>query len=277
MPRTHRFVEVRDVKVPALGLGTWRLAGENCQTIVRAALDLGYRHIDTAQLYFNEQDVGRAIRESTLPREMIFLTTKLAFDKVRRQDVLATTEESLSRLKTEYVDLLLIHWPSATVPLEETLEAMALLHQQSKVHHIGVSNFPSQMLRHACKISPLPIITNQVEYHPYLSQQKVLQVCREEQVMLTAYAPTARAKVIDDPAINAIAARHGKSPIQVTLRWLLQQPLVSAIPKSAHPDRVQSNFDVFDFELSDSEMNSIFALARGERLCNTDIAPRWDE
>jgi 2,5-diketo-D-gluconate reductase B len=273
----ERHVVVRGVEVPRVGLGTWRLAGQVCYDMVRAALDVGYRHIDTAHLYLNEEEVGRALRDSNFPREMIFLTTKLSFDRMHHDEVIQTSEQSLLRLKTDYVDLLLIHWPSADVPLKETLDAMAELHARGRVRHVGVSNFPSALLREACRLSPLPILANQVEYHPYLSQQKVLEVCRQEQVMLTAYAPTGRAKVLQDDVIKGIAARCGKTPVQVALRWLIQQPLVSAIPKSAHLDRVKENFNVFDFQLTPDEMEAIFALARGERMLNPASAPKWDD
>ncbi len=277
MTAVEKHVTVNAVEVPRLGLGTWRLAGQVCYDVVRAAIDIGYRHIDTAQLYLNEEEVGRALRDSGFSREMIFLTTKIAFDKGRYDDVIRTTDESLRKLKTDYVDLLLIHWPAKDVPLEETLRAMAHLHEQRKVRHIGVSNFTSTLLERACDLSPIPILANQVEYHPYLAQQKVLEVCRRRQVMLTAYAPSARARVTGDPVLQEIGARYGKSPVQVTLRWLIQQPLVAAIPKSAHVDRVRENCEIFDFELTDSEMQSIFALARGLRMLNPEnIAPDWD-
>ena len=275
-----KYVHVEGADVPVLGLGTWRLAGQACYDMVRAALEIGYRHIDTAQTYFNEEEVGRAIRDSGLAREMVFLTTKLGFDKVSRSDVMQSTEESLGKLKTDYVDLLLIHWPSKITPLAETLETMADLHKHERVRHLGVSNFPSALLVEACGIARslgVGIVANQVEYHPYLSQEKLLETCRKEDVMVTAYAPTARAKVLGDEVLKGIAGRHGKSPIQVTLRWLIQQEQVAAIPKSAHLERVKSNFEIFDFELSEEEMKSIFALARGGRMLNPGIAPKWDE
>ena len=265
--------------MPALGFGTWRLAGDLCYHTVRTALDAGYRHIDTAQTYFNEEEIGRAIRDSGLDRQMLFLTTKLSYDRVDPAQVFSTTEHSLARLKTYYVDLLLIHWPSKITPLVQTLEAMAELVQHEKVRHIGVSNFPSALLREACRLSTLPILANQVEYHPYLSQTKLLETCVQEGVMLTAYAPTARARVVQDETLIRIGQRYGKSSVQVALRWLIQQPLVSAIPKSAHADWVRSNFDVFDFELTEEEMQTIFALGSpaGRMLNPEGIAPKWDE
>ncbi len=277
MSESGKVVRVHGVDVPALGLGTWRLDGQECFRVVLSALEIGYRHIDTAQTYYNEEQVGRAIHESGIRRDAIFLTTKLTSDDVTHAAVLRSTEQSLRKLKTDYVDLLLIHWPSRRTPLTETLQAMEELVSQSMVRHIGVSNFPSALLKEACRLSNLPIFANQVEYHPYLSQQKLLDTCRREGVLLTAYAPIARGKVLQEELLKNIGMRYGKSPVQVTLRWLIQQRLVSAIPKSAHADRLASNFDVFDFELTDREMSSIFGLARGERMLNPGVVPEWDD
>ena len=271
------YMTLQGVDVPALGFGTWRLSGKPCYDMVLVALETGYRHIDTAQLYFNEEAVGRAIRDSGVPRDEIFLTTKLGFNHLGRDDVISSTEISLKKLGTDAIDLLLIHWPSQTVPLSETLHAMEQLVEQGKVRHIGVSNFNSTLLVEACGIATSPILLNQVEYHPYLSQEKLLATCRANGVGLTAYAPIARGRVLADDLLIEIGSHYGKSPVQVTLRWLIQQNSVSAIPKSAHPERVRSNFDIFDFQLTDGEMQSIFGLARGERYLNPDSAPDWDE
>ena len=271
-----KHVTLHGVDVPALGFGTWRLAGRVCRDMALVALETGYRHIDTAQLYFNEKAVGRGIRDSSVPRDEVFLTTKLAFNRLGRADVISSTEESLRKLGTGYIDLLLIHWPSKTVPLAETLLALDELVEQGKVRHIGVSNFNSTLLVEACGIATSPILVNQVEYHPCLSQQKLLATCRAQGVGLTAYAPIARGRVLADEMLIEIGSRYGKSPVQVTLRWLIQQESVLAIPKSAHADRIRSNFDIFDFQLTDEEMQTIFGLARGERHVNPDIAPDWD-
>ena len=270
-------VTVHGADVPVLGWGTWRLDGQECTRTVRSALEIGYRHIDTAQTYFNEEQVGRAIYESGIQRDAIFLTTKLAYDDVTHAAVLKSTEQSLGKLKTDYVDLLLIHWPSRMTPLTETLQAMEELVSQGRVRHIGVSNFPSELLKEACQLSNIPIFANQVEYHPYLSQQKLLEACGGEGVLLTAYAPIARGKVLREELLKNIGMRYGKSPVQVTLRWLIQQKSVSAIPKSAHAERLASNCDIFDFELTYQEMSSIFGLARGGRMLNPGIAPKWDD
>ncbi len=277
MTESGKCVTVHGADVPVLGLGTWRLEGPHCTSTVRSALEIGYRHIDTAQTYYNEEHVGRAIHESGIRRDAIFLTTKLTFDDVTHAAALRSTEQSLRKLKTDYVDLLLIHWPSRMTPLSETLQAMEELVSQGRVRHTGVSNFPSKLVREACRLSNLPIFANQVEYHPYLSQQKLLDTCREEGVLLTAYAPIARGRVLREELLKNIGMRYGKSPVQVTLRWLIQQKSVSAIPKSAHADRLASNLDVFDFELTDREMSSIFGLARGGRMLNPGVAPEWDD
>lgn len=262
------------IEVPALGLGTWRLEGAECKKAVLHALDLGYRHIDTAAAYGNEKEVGKAIRESQISRDEIFLTTKLPWEQLSCKEVLHGFEQSLERLDLPYTDLLLIHWPSTqNIPLEETLEAMKVLKADGKARAIGVSNFPPALLKKALDISN--IMCDQVEYHPFLSQQKLLEIAKEHDLMLTAYSPLARGEVMNDPTIDAIADKHGKSPVQVTLRWLIQQPQVVAIPKAAAPEHRATNFNIFDFELTNEEMSSIFALDKGKRLINPEFAPEW--
>ena len=269
-----KHAEIQGMRVPVLGLGTWQLEGKACERAVEAALDMGYRHVDTAQLYGNEAEVGRALRASGIPREEIFLTTKVWMESLDRASVLRTAGESLRRLDTDYVDLLLIHWPSKTVPLEETLGAFRQLRDDGKAKSIGVSNFPPSLLRRAVEIAP--IVCNQVEFHPYLDQAELLGLAREHDLLLTAYSPLARGEVSQDGTLQEIGKRHGKTPSQVTLRWLVQQDHVAAIPKASSPGHLRANLEIFDFVLSEEEMRRISELDRGRRLINPPIAPDWE-
>lgn len=263
-----------DGVMPALGFGTWQLIGRRVQSSVLNALSIGYRHIDTAQMYENESDVGNALRESEVPRDEIFVTTKLSPGHLHRQDVRRTTHASLRRLGLEYVDALLIHWPNDEVPLDETLGAMRELQESGLVRHIGVSNFSPALFDQALRIAPVSCL--QVEYHPFLRQPALLEMARSARVFLTAYSPLARGRVGDDALLREIGRRHDKTAAQVALRWLIQQQGVGAIPKASSQAHMLENFDIFDFSLSPEEMRSIFALGRGERLVDPPWAPDWD-
>lgn len=269
----QKILELGGARLPALGLGTWQMTGEDCERAVRHALDVGYRHFDTAQAYGNEDEIGRALSTSAVPREEVFLVTKLFRDRLAGDQVPQAVEESLMRLRTDWIDLVLIHWPNEEIPLEETLEALHRLKVGGQVRHVGVSNFPPALFDQAWRRTVL--LCNQVEYHPYLSQEPLLGLCRQRGTILTAYCPLARGKVLEEERLKEIGQRHGKSPAQVALRWLLQQPNVAAVPKASRPEHIEQNFDVFDFELSDEEMSEVSALARGERLMDPDFAPAW--
>lgn len=245
------------VDVPSIGLGTWRLTGERCRETVRTALELGYRHVDTAQAYGNERRVGNALRNSDVAREAVFVTTKLGRGNRTYDDVIRSTEESLAKLGTNYVDLLLIHWPNVTTPLRETIAAMDELVDRGTVRHIGVSNFDVDRLDHARACAEHGVLTNQVQYNPYWSQTELLDYCRIHDVLLTAYSPLGHGGVLDDPVLGSIGERYDKSPAQVALRWLVQQPNVIAVPKASSRDHLAANVDVFDFELTDDEMERV--------------------
>ena len=251
---------IKGEKVPSLGFGTWRLSRQECVWAVERALALGYRHIDTAQIYANEDEVGRAIRNSGVDREGIFLVTKVWTSSFSYDDVIRSTHESLKKLQTEYVDLLLMHWPNPSVPLKETLGAMSELQEEGSVKHVGVSNFPSYMVEEATRHAT--VFCNQVEYHRYRAQDELLRQAREMDYLLTAYSPVAKGRVSNDATLKEIGEAYSKTPVQVALRWLIQQEKVVAIPKAASEDHLRSNFDIFDFELSDEEMERIFALRR---------------
>ena len=265
------YQTIKGEDVPALGLGTWLLKGEVCVRSVERALEIGYRHVDTAQIYENEKEVGRGLVQSRVNRDAVFLTTKVWRENLEPDRVQSSTQESLKNLGVDYVDLLLVHWPNDEVPMEKTLTAMRKLQEKGKTRYIGVSNFPPSHLEEALEIAPL--FCNQVEYHPFLSQDELLEVARQEGLLLTAYSPIARGKVVGNETLEAIGEAHGKSAVQVTLRWLLQQENVAAIPKAADEDHLASNFDLFDFELSRKEMDRIAGLARGQRLVSPDFAP----
>ena len=262
-------------EVPRLGFGTFQLAGEDAYRSVAVALETGYRHVDTAQGYGNEAEVGRAVAGSGIDRSEVFLATKLKPSNAAAKDVRASTQDSLRELGTDHVDLLLLHWPAEDVaPLAETLEAMTTLQQDGLTRLIGVSNFPSKMLARAYELAP--IVTDQVEHHPYLGVDKIEEVLRVRDGFLTAYSPLARGTVVNDETLQAIAADHDATPAQVTLRWMLQRPGIVAIPKSGTPERIRSNFEVDGFALSDEEMARIDGLERGERHIDPGFAPDWD-
>lgn len=271
-------IKIQDVAVPALGFGTWRLYGEECCQAVRLALETGYRHIDTAQAYDNEAEIGAALAEAMVPRQDIFLTTKVAMPNIGRNALPASVEASLTKLGTDYVDLLLIHWPVDDVPFEEQLAALDQVRRRGQARLIGVSNFTVGQLREVRENLGFSIVNNQVEYHPYLSQRPVIDFLRAHDMFLTAYCPLARGRVNESAQLKEIAALHHKTPSQVTLRWLIQQGDVAAIPKAAQPRHIQENFNISDFTLSESEMSIIHALARPDgRLINPDWAPAWDK
>jgi diketogulonate reductase-like aldo/keto reductase len=251
------YITVQDTEIPALGLGTWRMRGPECRQAVRTALDLGYRHVDTAQAYRNEREVGAAIKESGVDREDLFLATKLDWSNRDRSSVHRSTQASLNKLQTDAVDLLLIHQRNLRTPLEETLSAMAELREEGLVRHIGVSNFPVERLDHARQLADAPVFTDQVQYHPFWDQRDLLEYCRIHDVLLTAYSPLAHGGALGDDLLRSVGTRHGKTPAQVALRWLVQQEGVATIPKSTSREHLESNLAVFDFELTDREMRAI--------------------
>ena len=251
---------IKGEKVPSLGLGTYRLSGGECERAVERALSLGYRHIDTAQMYRNEEEVGRGIQGSGVDREEIFLTTKVWPSDFSYERTIQTTRESLKKLDTDRVNLLLMHWPSRDVPLEETLSAMRELQEEGTVRHIGVSNFPPSMVQEAAQHAE--VFCNQVEYHPYEAQDGLLGQAKEMDYLLTAYRPLSRGGILNDETLREIGESHGKTAAQVALRWLIQQEKVAAIPKATSEEHLKDNFDVFDFELNDEEMERVSELRR---------------
>jgi 2,5-diketo-D-gluconate reductase B len=262
------------VPVPAIGYGTWQVTGQDATDGVRDALEIGYRQIDTARAYENEREVGRGIADSGVAREEIFLTTKVPHDEASADEVQRDCEQSLERLGVDYLDLLLLHWPSPDVPLEETMKALTGLRADGRIRNLGVSNFPAGMLAQALDLAP--VFCDQVEYHPFLDQSRLLELARAHDVLITAYSPLAHGKVPDDETLTRIGDAHGKTAGQVALRWLLDQDHVSPIPKASSHARRRENFEVFDFDLSDDERGEIDALPKDVRTANPPWAPDWD-
>jgi 2,5-diketo-D-gluconate reductase B len=264
-------------KIPALGFGTWDLRDSSCVTGVETAIKIGYRHIDTAQIYENEAEVGAGIKASGVKRDDIFLTTKIWVTNLKEGDLQKSLDISLKKLQTDHVDLLLIHWPITDIPFAEQLKTLQSVQKDGRTSSIGVSNFTVAQMKEVTEKIGAKILTNQVEYHPYLAQQPVLDYIRANDMFLTAYSPLARGKVSNDPVITKIAQKYNKTNGQVTLRWLVQQEGVAAIPKSSSEKHIRENFEIFDFKLDDSEMKQIAALARPDgRLVNPGFAPKWD-
>ena len=241
---------------------------------MRDALEIGYRQIDTARAYENEQEVGAGIASSGVDRSEIFLTTKIFPGEFEPEAFRAAAEESLRALRTDYLDLLLLHWPDPEVPIERTLGAMMELQEAGKIRRLGLSNYPAEMLAEA--LEHAPVFCDQVEYHPFLGQDRLVELARERDLLITAYSPLAHGKVPGHPELTEIAEAHGKTAGQVALRWLLDQPNVSPIPKASSHERRVENFEVFDFQLSDDERARIDALPKDARTGDPDFAPDWD-
>jgi 2,5-diketo-D-gluconate reductase B len=270
-------IKVQGAIIPVLGLGTWDVRGKVCTRVVEQALRLGYRHIDTAQAYENEREVGDGIRASGLPRDQVFLTTKVWWTHFASGDLERSVAESLARLRMQYVDLLLLHWPNSSVPLGETMAALCKVKREGLARHIGVSNFTVGLIEEALRSANEPIVNNQFELHPYLDQRKLIAACHGHGISVTAYSPIARGRVKDDPVLAAIGRAHGKSPAQVCLRWLVQQGII-VIPRTTKVERLTENFEIFDFELTAQEMAGIQGLARPDgRTVDPAWAPAWDK
>ena len=271
-------LKAHGVEIPALGFGTSPMTGSMSADEVVAALKSGYRHIDTARKYGTERTVGEAMQRSGVPRKDIFLTTKVSHEYLRADDFARSVDDSLAALKTDYVDLLLVHWPNPEIPLEETMPALAKAKRQGKARHVGVANFNITLLDQAIRLCPEPLVALQAECHPYLDQTRLLNAVRSRGMAFVAYCPLGRGRLFSDPVLSEIAQSRGKSIAQVALRWLMQQGL-GAIPRSSNPQRIADNFKVFDFTLSDDEMKRISALKRANgRIANPSgrVSGGWD-
>ena len=269
-------ITTHGLNMPKLGLGTYRVKGADCQRMVESALALGYRHVDTAQMYDNEEAVGAALAASGIARDTLHITTKvwrsnLAPDAIRR-----TLDDSIRMLGTDHVDLFLIHWPAPDMDLAASLDAMTRLQGEGRAKAIGVSNFPTALLRQAVDEIRAPIACNQVEYHVLLGQSAVLDFCRARGIAVTAYAPLAQGRLAEQPALQSIADKHGATAAQVALKWLLDQPGVAAIPKAARPESQRANLEAFGVTLDDDDRAAIASLPKDQRMVKPAVAPAWD-
>lgn len=269
---------VATAEIPVLGFGTYGMSGAKLQGVLIEALKQGFRHIDTAQMYQNEVDVGAAVRTAGVARTQIFITTKVWVGNYSRSRFMSSIDQSLANLRTDYIDLLLVHWPRGGEPIGEQIEGLNRAVDSGKVRHIGVSNYSSDMFRTASAVSKYPLVTNQVEYHPFLAQTAVLAQIAAEQSSLMAYAGMAVGRVFKTDLLDLIAARHQRSVAQVVLRWLIQQPRVVALSRTETIERIRPNTLIFDFSLTAEEMSAISALhGPDSRIVNPPhLAPEWD-
>ncbi|HWC91925.1 MAG TPA: aldo/keto reductase [Pseudolabrys sp.] len=276
-PAKSPILEAHSAKMPAIGYGTMEFPGRATE-LVTHAINIGYRHIDTARKYGTEEQVGEGIRASGIARAELWVTTKVTELDAREADFLRSAETSLKALRLDYLDLLLVHWPQPKVPFAETLGALAKAKRSGMTRHIGVSNFTLAMLEEAVRVCSEPLITNQIEYHAYLPQDRMLAALKRHGMILTAYCPVARGQLLDDPVIGEIAKAHGRTPAQICLRWLVQQPMVAAVPRALEEAHIAENLAVFDFALDDQEMQRISALRRRNvRIADPpERAPKWD-
>ncbi len=271
-----QVIEANGARIPLLGLGTWELRGRACTRVVEQALRLGYRHIDTAQIYENEREVGDGLRASGIRREDVFITTKIWPSHFAPSELERATIERLVRLRLQSVDLLLLHWPSQHIPLSETVPALCKVKQIGAARHIGISNFTVTMIDEAIALASEPLVCNQIEMHPFLDQSKVVAATRRHGMAVVAYSPIARGGVKNDAVLSRIGEAHGKTAAQVSLRYLVQQD-VAVIPRTSKIERLSENAEIFDFALTPAEMTEIAALATPEgRIVDMATGPDWD-
>jgi diketogulonate reductase-like aldo/keto reductase len=271
-------IEAHGASIPLLGLGTWDLRGRTCARMVEEALRLGYRHIDTAEMYGNESEVGAGLRASGVPRDEVFVTTKIWPSHFAARELERAAADSLARLQLSAVDLLLLHWPNPQVPLAQTLGALCKVKRAGLARHIGISNFTVALIEQAVKLSQEPLVCNQVEVHPFLDQSRVIAACRAHGLAVIAYSPIARGGVKNAGVLARIGRAHGKSAAQASLRFLVQQG-IAVIPRTSRPERLAENAAIFDFALTDAEMTEIGALAsRRGRIVDYAYSgsPDWD-
>ena len=267
-------------QIPAVGYGTMLFpAPERAVELIVCSLECGYRHIDTARKYGSEEWVGEGIRASGLPRKDIWVTTKVTEENAKADDFTRSVDTSLKTLGLDYVDLLLIHWPQPKVPLEETLGALAKARREGLAKNIGVSNFTVPLLDEAVGKCPEPLLTNQIEYHAYIRQDKIIAACGRHGLLVTCHVPLARGAVLKDPVILNVAKSHGKTAAQIALKWLVQQPDMVVVPRALEYSEIKENINIFDFELSENEINQISRLRdRNRRIVDPMVRrPVWDE
>lgn len=268
--------QTQGIQLPRLGLGTYRMQGDVCCAAVESALALGYRHIDTAEMYDNEREIGEGLHASGVKRKDVWVTTKVWQTHLAPHDLERSTKESLARMRLTEVDLLLIHWPNPHIPLAETIGALCKMKSVGYARHIGVSNFTVPLLKEAVAVATEPLVTNQIEWHPYLDQSAVVAQTRALGMAVTAYSPIARGRAAGDATLKAIGAAHKKTAGQVCLRFLVQEG-AAVIPRTSKVERLTENLSIFDFELSAAEMDRIRKLAQPSgRIVDWGGAPKWD-
>jgi 2,5-diketo-D-gluconate reductase B len=273
-----QVAEANGARIPLIGLGTWQLRGRVCARIVEQALRLGYRHIDTAEMYDNEREVGEGLRASGINRDGVFVTTKVWPSHFAPRELERSAKNSLVRLRLSEIDLLLLHWPNPEIPLAETIGALCRVKAAGLARHIGVSNFTVGLIEEAMRVATEPLVCNQIEMHPFLDQSKVIAACRAHGMAVVAYTPIARGNAKNDAVLARIGQAHGKTAAQVCLRWLVQQGIV-VIPRTSKVQRLEENLAIFDFALSGDQMAEIATLARrGGRLVDYAYSgtPKWD-
>ena len=270
-------VEANGARIPLIGLGTWDLRGKTCARMVEEALELGYRHIDTAAMYGNEEAIGEGLRASGVPRDEVFVTTKVWSSDLRARDFERSARDSIRKLKLPSVDLLLIHWPNPSIPLKETIGALCKMKREGVARHVGVSNFTVALIEEAVGYATEPLVNNQIECHPYLDQAKVIAASGKRGLSVTAYSPIARGRVKGDAVLARIGKAHGKTAAQVCLRYLVQHDVI-VIPRTSRSERLKENFAIFDFKLTPAEMKEIAGLAHpGGRIVEWGGTPEWDD
>ncbi|ADM09447.1 hypothetical protein PB2503_06907 [Parvularcula bermudensis HTCC2503] len=268
---------VQDHPIPRLGFGTWQLEGEDARTSTRTAIETGYRHIDGAAIYKNEKKVGEGIKDSGIPRDELFVTTKIWNEDIQKGRHSEAVDESLDRLGLDYVNLILLHWPINDMPIADQVGPLAEIKRSGRAKLIGISNYNQAQFLEAVSASEEPLAAIQCEYHPMLDQDPILKTARGFDMMFTSYSPLGRGEAMSNPAIERLAEQHGKTPAQIILRWHLQQANVAAIPKATSKAHIEQNFDIFDFELSATDMKTIYGLMKPDgRMVDPDWAPDWD-
>lgn len=270
------MITAHGLRMPKLGLGTYRLKGDECRAAVAGALARGYRHIDTATMYGNEEAIGAALAASAVPRGEIHLTTKVWWDSLAPEAMRRSLENSLAALRTDHVDLFMIHWPAKDMDLGRSLETMQALKQEGRIRNIGVCNFPLALLRQAVEEIGAPVAVHQFEYHVLINQAKLVGYAQSKGIAVTAYCPLAQGRLAEHPALAEIARKHGAAPAQVALKWLLEQPGVAAIPKAGREASQLANLAAFDIALDDADRAAIAALPKDQRFVNPAFAPQWD-
>ncbi|PTW59080.1 2,5-diketo-D-gluconate reductase B [Breoghania corrubedonensis] len=269
-------LSTRGLEMPRLGLGTYRMAGEACAQAVEHALSLGYRHIDTAEMYENEEGVGAGLAVSSVPRADIFLTTKVWHDHLTRDGIRRALDGSLEKLKTDHVDLYLVHWPAPDMDMGEIFETMAALKEEGLIKAMGAANFTVDLMKSAVEEIGAPIACNQVEYHVKLDQSKLLGYLRAKDIPLVAYVPLGQGRLADEDGLVAVAEKHGASPAQIALAWLMDQDGVAAIPKAGRLESQQANLDALKITLDDEDRKVIAALPKDQRYVDPSFAPDCD-